>query len=702
MPRHGFPHDRPSPKILYIEDNAENRMLARAVLEAAGYTVVEAEDGLAGIEAAIREDPALILLDINLPGVNGYEVVAVLKSFPAVSTTPVIALTAYAMDGDRQRTLVAGCDGYLQKPIDVDTLPRQVAEFLEGKRERVEEREEGVYLRELNQRLVYRLVNQVENLKRLNDHFVRRAGQLEDLHRVFQDMTSELEVRTLLERLLAGLVRALGTTRLTVELSEPAGLRVTVRGDEGGHPRSMLRNEPAEDWNEVEWTIPLMIRGRPLGLMRAHHVLPPGAKADEENLVKIVANQVATAVENSRLYADVTRKMAELKQAQAQLIQSTKLAAIGELVANIAHELNNPLTSVLGFASYLIGALKPGDPMREELTLIQQEAVRARDIVRDLLQFSRQSQFRPEPADLNAVVEQTVAMVRRQAGLEHVVFYEIYAPDLPAVEVDVPRIKQVFVNLINNALHAMPDGGSVTIHSAAADGFVQVEFADTGTGIAPGHLDRIFEPFFTTKPDVSGTGLGLSVSLGIVQSHDGTIEVKSELGKGSTFTVKLPIKAGVHSDGANRSGPQAGAGSTPGRASPAATLAPTSDGPVSLSGLRILVVEDDRPVQDLVRAYLEAAGGTTVGVPNADEALKRLDGAVDLIVSDLYLPGMDGLTFYREVSARHPALRRRFLLMTGGLVTEAVQAFMAEANGKLLRKPFSREELLEVVRDVLR
>src|SRR5439155_52188 len=162
----GRPADQ-NVKILYIEDNRENRMLVRAVLEAAGYLIVDAEDGLAGIEAAIREEPALILLDIFLPQVAAYEIVAILKSFPNLASTPVIAVTAYAMQGDRQRTLVAGCDGYLQKPINVDAFPRQVAEFLGGKRERVEGREEGVYLRELNQRLVYRLLNQVEELKRL-------------------------------------------------------------------------------------------------------------------------------------------------------------------------------------------------------------------------------------------------------------------------------------------------------------------------------------------------------------------------------------------------------------------------------------------------------------------------------------------------------------------------------------------------------
>ncbi len=712
--------ERKGTKILYIEDNPENRMLARAVLEAEGYTVVDAEDGLAGIEAAVAEKPALILLDINLPGVDGYEVVAVLKSFPSLATTPVIAVTAYAMEGDRQRTLVAGCDGYIQKPIDVDTFPRQVAEFLQGRRDRVEQREEGIYLRELNQRLVYRLVNQVEELKRVNQHFVRRARQLEELHRSVQDLTSELGVTALLERFLPSLARALGSASLAVELSEPAGVRVAVTGESAEQRRSVLAQpgvETADDWTEVEWTLPLAVPGRTLGVMIARHVLPPGgAKSDEEQLLKIVANQVAIAVENARLYeqthqrlretetlltvaqavsstldltetmrrvsrgtaralgcdmvgayladADQTRlqaiagyhvpqqlleafrefpiplkghrfleeawqqrkpifssdaeadlridretfgrfphrsllfmpmivrdepigglfglwwkqkhdfiaeelrlvdgisrqaalaienarlyqgvqqQMAELKQTQAQLIQSAKLAAIGELAANVAHEINNPLTSVLGFTSYLAEQIQPGQPMREELDLILEEATRARDIVRDLLNFSRQREFEPELAEINTVLEQTVAMVRRQGSLENIAVHERYGGELPPVEVDVSRLKQVFLNIINNAAYAMKAGGTLTLRTRMADGMVCVDFTDTGIGIAPDHLDRIFDPFFTTKPAVSGTGLGLSVSLGIVQSHGGTIEVQSQVGQGSTFTIKLPAKTG--------------------------------------------------------------------------------------------------------------------------------------------------------------
>ncbi len=287
--------------------------------------------------------------------------------------------------------------------------------------------------------------------------------------------------------------------------------------------------------------VPMIVKGAPIGglfMLWVHHRRE--FSPEEVRLVEGISRQAALAIENSRLYEGVKRHLSELQQTQAQLIQSAKLAAIGELAANVAHEINNPLTAVLGFASYLAEQVAPGEPMREELGLIQEEAGRARDIVRDLLDFSRQHEFSAEPTDLNGVVRQTLAMVRRQRAVDNITFAEQYDPELPLAEVDVPRIKQVFINILNNALYAMGDVGVLTVRTGVANGQVQVSFTDTGTGIAPEHLDRIFDPFFTTKPDVSGTGLGLSVSLGIVQSHRGTIEAASEVGKGTTFTVKLP------------------------------------------------------------------------------------------------------------------------------------------------------------------
>jgi GAF domain-containing protein/DNA-binding response OmpR family regulator/anti-sigma regulatory factor (Ser/Thr protein kinase) len=344
-------------KILHIEDNAENRALVRALLEAAGYTVVEAEDGLEGIEVALREEPALILLDINLPEVDGYEVGVLLKSFPSLSTTPVVAVTAYAMEGDRQRTLAAGCDGYIQKPIDVDAFPGQIAEFLRGRRERIEEREAAPYLRELNQRLVYRLVGQVEELRRLNQHFVRRARQLEELHAAMEGVTAELGVQGLLERLLPVLARALGSEFLAVELTDPPGVRVCAAGEAAGPARSPVPGAAApEDWTEVEWTVGLHVRGRTLGVLTARHRLPAGAKPDEEQLLKVVATQLAIAVENARLYA-AQREAAEISAGLLRLAEALEGA---QALDQILDTVVRTSAELLGCAQCLLFLLEPG------------------------------------------------------------------------------------------------------------------------------------------------------------------------------------------------------------------------------------------------------------------------------------------------------------------------------------------------------
>jgi signal transduction histidine kinase/CheY-like chemotaxis protein len=527
-------------KILYIEDSPDNRMLVRALLPASQYLIVEAEDGLAGITAALREEPALILLDINLPGIDGYEVGVALRSLPALRNTPIIAVTAYAMQGDRERTLVAGCDGYIAKPLDVDTFAQQVGEFLRGKRERLEERQEGPFLRELNQRLVYRMVRQIEELQSLNDHVVRHASQLEALHAATQGITSALDVRTMLERLLPELARAIGATVLTVELVEPADLQVSVQNPEAKRaPSPSPLGEDGEERREIEWAVPLVVQQRDIGLMTGRTLASAKTKADDEQVLKIVASQVAIAVENARLYEGVTRKMAELRETQAQLIQAAKLAAIGEMAAQVAHEINNPLTSVLGFASLLVEQLPADSSLHADAGLIMTEASRARDIVRDLLDFSRQRPFFPQTIDVNGVLRQAVGLIRLQ-GVMSVTIDEQYADDLPPIEVDPSRMKQVFLNIINNAVQAMPKGGLLTVRTGASVDEVTVAFADTGPGIAPEHRERIFEPFFTTKSEVNGTGLGLAVSLGIVRQHGGTIDLVSELGKGSTFTIRIP------------------------------------------------------------------------------------------------------------------------------------------------------------------
>jgi two-component system NtrC family sensor kinase len=237
----------------------------------------------------------------------------------------------------------------------------------------------------------------------------------------------------------------------------------------------------------------------------------------------------------------------DLHVSQRQLMQSTKLAAIGELATNIAYEVNNPLTGVLGYTSLLLKADDIPADKKEHLRTVERETLRAREILRNLLDFSRRKPPRLIKSSMSMVVQDTIPIVREQAKLSNVVITTFCNGSFPEVAIDVDEIRQVFVNLINNACFAMPKGGSLDIQCRVEQDrtgrqAVIVEFADTGLGIPEEHLDKIFDPFFTTRPDGGSTGLGLSISYMIMQNHGGWIEVESTVDKGSVFKVILPVQ----------------------------------------------------------------------------------------------------------------------------------------------------------------
>jgi PAS domain S-box-containing protein len=262
-----------------------------------------------------------------------------------------------------------------------------------------------------------------------------------------------------------------------------------------------------------------------------------------------ITEQKRAEEERERLYQDLQQRMDELRETQSQLIQSAKLAAVGELAAGVAHELNNPLTSIIGFSELLLWDAAPDAAGREDLETIISEADRARTIVRNLLAFARQVKSHPAESDLNQVVQETLTLVRHHIESDGVEIVEQYAPNLPRLHMDAGRMKQVLLNLINNAHQATPQGGQLIIASQQVGDELAIRIQDTGKGIPGEHLDQIFDPFFTTKPVGQGTGLGLSVSLGIVRDHGGRIEVESQADQGSIFTVWLPIESELKTRG---------------------------------------------------------------------------------------------------------------------------------------------------------
>jgi signal transduction histidine kinase len=274
-----------------------------------------------------------------------------------------------------------------------------------------------------------------------------------------------------------------------------------------------------------------------------------------ESLAGILAAVVSSANQYQKLQdtihqlretdIELNARIKAQRAAENKLLQAAKLAAVGEMSAGIAHELNNPLTTVTGFSELMLSDLDESFSYRAELEMVLREARRASGVVRRLLDFSRQGESARTRANLNEVVDDVVALTRHLIKTNGVVLNLAMDENLPWISIDPNQMKQVLLNLIHNALQAMPDGGYLSVRTCTAvrdeRDWVIMAVKDSGTGITPEDQSRVFEPFFTTKGDRGGTGLGLSVTYGIVTDHGGTIEITSELDKGSTFSVWLPV-----------------------------------------------------------------------------------------------------------------------------------------------------------------
>jgi two-component system NtrC family sensor kinase len=262
-------------------------------------------------------------------------------------------------------------------------------------------------------------------------------------------------------------------------------------------------------------------------------------------LAQALANQAASALENAWLYAELKQSAEELERSQHRLIQSGKLAATGRLAASIAHEINNPLQAIKNCLELIFDEAEAGEPLdRVYLNVAMNELERIRVIIQQMLDLYRSEQGQMAPVDLNAAVEGVLALMRKQLESHHIGVETHLDSARPHVIGRGDQVRQVFINLILNAIEAMPEGGQLTLTTHQEnDGAVAVQVADTGVGIAPEDLARIADPFFTTKP--KGVGLGLFICHEIIERHRGTLDLSSQVGHGSTFTIRLPAPEGA-------------------------------------------------------------------------------------------------------------------------------------------------------------
>ena len=384
------------------------------------------------------------------------------------------------------------------------------------------------------------------------------------------------------------------------------------------------------------------------------------------------------------------REITERKKLEQQLRQSEKLSALGQLIAGVAHELNNPLAVVMGYAQLFCKGRTADPKVKDDMFKILRECERAAKIVRNLLTFARPRDPQMMPVDLNQIVRSIVETHEGSLVSDHIELKTHLAPNLPRTMADPHQIEQVITNLLMNAIHAMSECDGPRVLEVATEAFdktVRASVADSGPGIAPEILSKIFDPFFTTKAPGKGTGLGLSISHSIIEEHRGRIWVQSERGKGAKFLVELPL---VPCMGAPEPLPQAVRARVPAVLDPNAVQ------------FRLLIVDDEPGIVEVLKSALGEDGYTIETAATGDEALQRIaSNRYDLIISDLCMPNTDGEALYRAVGDCYPELAGRIIFVTGDTVSTETRSFFESTCSRYVAKPFKIEEIKEVIRQTL-
>jgi signal transduction histidine kinase/ActR/RegA family two-component response regulator len=550
---------------------------------------------------------------------------------------------------------------------------------------------------------------------RLYDEARTRASALAALLDVSRELSQVQPLPSLLGRIAEACGRLLGTDSVGIRLVEGDDLVIggvwgdakeamftprikvgeSITGIVAATGEILLVTDPANDARLIQphreayrrlgvrafLGVPVKVGDQVAGVLSIRTKRERGFSAQDMALATAFAVQAAVALENARLYDEARQALADLKVAQDRLVQSEKFRALAEMAGGVAHDFNNLLTVILGRAQHLLPQLEEGKAnmaqVRRSLTLIERAALDGAETVRRILEFTR---ARPRPGeavavDINELLSQTVEASRHRWKDEaeakgrqiHVV---IETGNLPPVMGSPAELREVLLNLIFNGIDAMPEGGTLTLSSWAQQDTVCLAVTDTGVGIPEEVRSRIFDPFFTTKgPQASG--LGLSVSYGIVRRHGGEINVKSQPGAGTTFTIRLPVRV-----------PQA----------PRVEEASAA----SVAQLRILVIDDQAPVREMFRDMLASAGHEVYEAGSGPEGLELLERQrVDVVCTDLGMPGMTGWEVADRIKARWPEMK--VALVTGWGARVEPDELEVHGVDLLITKPVEMKELLNTL-----
>jgi PAS domain S-box-containing protein len=415
-----------------------------------------------------------------------------------------------------------------------------------------------------------------------------------------------------------------------------------------------------------------------------------GTAADGDELwVEILGTPVKDKSGQTIGIVEVIADITERKRMEAELLQASKLAAMGELVSGLAHEINNPLTIISGNVQLFLGraaGMTENRPdlqklLNEHLKTVLDETERAARIVRNLMTFARKSPAEKRMMDLNDAIRKTLELRSYELSVDGVETRLELDANLPRVNAGFNQIQQVLFNLLNNAAAALKEAEAekiITIRSWSTEDQVKVSVSDTGPGIPEAHRGRVFDPFFSTKEVGKGTGLGLSICHGILESHGGSIWLEPTEGKGATFVFAFPFR-------------------TEDRAGKGAEGEKTGPTPLE-TRQKVLVVDDERDVLYVLEEGLRSEKLLVYPALGGEEALSQMEKReFNLILADIKMPQMDGREFYRRVREKNPQLARKIIFITGDVLSASTREFIDETGNVCVMKPFSLEKLREVV-----
>lgn len=661
-------------RILVVDDDDRNLMALNLILEDLGEELVFARSGEEALRYLLHNDCALILMDVLMPDIDGYETAGLIRSRERSRHIPIIFLTAVSKDEMHEfKGYTAGAVDYVFKPIEPFILRSKVSVFVD-----LYKKTQEISRNAEQERLLLQENFRANTERLLAERALQRAEERQAI-----------------------ILRSLPIALYSVNAEEPlaSAMRISdsIAGMSGFSPARFQeqpgfwaqRIHPA-DLPQVQTAFEKLIKTGS-GYSEYRWLCEDGTYRSFLNQAVYVApahGDAGGAGEIVGSWLDIT----ERRTMEQQLIHSQKMESMGRLTGGIAHDFNNMLTVVISSLDRLRRATEPEQPARRNIDLALSGAMRCADLTKRLLSFARQQMLEPRALDLNDLLNGSEVIIRRLIG--DAIFLDITRDmALWPTYADHTQMESALVNLVVNAKDAMPDGGRLTIATQnvslrpgsfpniPAGDYVSLSVLDTGIGIPPEHLDKVFEPFFTAKAEGKGTGLGLSIIYGFVRQSGGHIRLESEVGKGTQLRILLPRHSGGVSAAPNETA--------------------DADMPLARPGEVVLVTEDDPQVRTVVANFLNDLGYTTLQAENGDVAAAILKGGekIDLLLSDIAMPGsLNGYQLAAEAARLRPALK---VVLTSAYANGVTKGAENRAAFEFLQKPYRNHDLASLVRRTL-